>query len=75
MKAFDSDGGWIGLDRLATWDEVRYAIAFLSRAACQPGCSSAGSSNLEPDFTGCVARPKSLAWSPFVSKKLDPKSN
>jgi len=75
MKAFDSDGSCIGLDRLATWDEVRYAIAFLSRGACQPGCSSAGSSDLGPDFTGCAVRPKSPAWSPFISKKLDPKSN
>jgi hypothetical protein len=75
MNAFDSDGSCIGLDRLATWDEVRYAIAFLSRGAGQPGCSSAGPSDLEPDFTGCVVHPKSLAWSPFTSKKVDPKSN
>jgi len=75
MKTFDSDESCIGADRLATCDEVRYAIAFLSQDAsghgCTPDAYSWGS-----DFAGCVRfYPKKLTWSPFVGKKHDAESN
>jgi hypothetical protein len=76
MKNLNSDERGIGLDRIATWDEVRYAMALSSQAASQLGCTSGGDCDLESDFTGRFGvRPKKLARVPLISEKLDPKSN
>lgn len=52
MKTFSSDKSCTGLDRLATWDEVCYALASSAKAFSQPG-SSDGSHGLEPEFVHC----------------------
>lgn len=52
MKTFSSDKGCIGLDRLATWDEVYYALASSAKAFSQPGTSE-GSFDLESEFVHC----------------------
>jgi hypothetical protein len=75
MKTFDSEERRVGVDRLATCDELRYAIAFLSQNASRDGCAPEtypwGS-----DFASCVRfYPKEPTWSPFVSKKHDSESN
>lgn len=75
MKPFASDESCIGADRLATCDEVRYAIAFLSQNDSRDGCTP-GAYPWGTDFAGCVRfYPKKLTWSPFVIKKHDSKSN
>jgi hypothetical protein len=75
MKTFDSDESCIGVDRLATCDEVRYAIAFLSQKASLDGCTPDAYS-WGSDFASCVRfYPKKLTWSSFVSKKHDSKTD
>jgi hypothetical protein len=75
MKPITSEESCLGLDRLATWDEVRYAMASWSQGASQPGCGSDGYCDQESDFIRVDVRPKKAAWSPLRGKKLDPKNN
>ena len=49
MKNFSAKEKCIGLDRLATWDEVRYAMAFWSQGASELGCTSGGHGDVKSD--------------------------
>ena len=42
MKNFSVKEKCIGLDRLATWDEVHCAMTFWSQGASELGCPSGG---------------------------------
>ncbi len=66
MKNFSVEDNWVGLDRLATWEEVSCAIAFWSQVASELGCASDGYRDLESDFTGCFG---------VIPERLNPKSN
>jgi hypothetical protein len=73
MKTFSSDKSCIGLDRLATWDEVCYALASSAKAFSQPG-SSDGSCSLEPEFVHCLdVGSKKPARVPLTREKLNPR--
>jgi hypothetical protein len=52
MKNFSVKDNWVGLDRLATWDEVCCAITLCSQVASELGCTSDDYRDLESDFTG-----------------------
>jgi len=76
MKNFSVEDNWVGLDRLATWDEVRCAIEFCSQVASELGCTSDDYRDLESDFTGCFGViPEKLGWLALISERLHPKSN
>ncbi len=70
MKNFSVEDNWVGLDRLATWEEVSCAIAFWSQVASELGCASKAKPrehrDLESDFTGCFG---------VIPERLNPKSN
>jgi hypothetical protein len=73
MKTFASDKMCIGLDRLATWDEVCCALACSAKTFSQPG-SSDGSCGLEPEFVHCFdVGCKEPARVPLTRGKLTPR--
>ena len=49
MKNFSVKENRIGLDRLATWDEVHCAMAFWSQGASELGCPSGGHGDVKSD--------------------------
>jgi hypothetical protein len=52
METFSSVESCVGLDRLATWDEVRYAMASLSQGAFEIVGACDDCRELDSDFTG-----------------------
>jgi hypothetical protein len=54
MKNFSVKENCIGLDRLATWDEVRCAMALSSQGASELGSTSGGPRDAKSDAAGCV---------------------
>jgi hypothetical protein len=76
MKNFGVKESCIGLDRLATWDEVRYAMELSSQSAWEPGCTLPGYDEVEFDAAGLIGGPpEKLAWLELLQERLDPKSN
>jgi len=74
MKNFSVDESRTGLDRLATWDEVRSAMA--SQGASEPGRTSGDHGDVEFESAGCVGVvPEKLVWLALLSERLTPKSN
>lgn len=74
MKNFSVDESRTGLDRLATWDEVRSAMA--SQGAPEPACTSGGHGDVESDSAGCVGVfSENLTWMALLSERLNPKAN
>ena len=49
MKNFSVKEKCIGLDRLATWDEVHCAMTFWSQGASELGCPSGGHGDVKSD--------------------------
>jgi len=73
MKTLSSDKSCIGLDRLATWDEICYALASSAKAFSQPGASD-GFRDLESEFAHCSdVGSKKPARVPLTGEKLDPR--
>ena len=52
MKNFSVKENCIGLDRLATWDEVRRAMAAWSQGAFELGYTSGGHGDVKSDAAG-----------------------
>jgi hypothetical protein len=74
MKNFSVDESRTGLDRLATWDEVRSAMA--SQGAPEPACTSGRHGDAESDSAGCVGVfSENLTWMALLSERLNPKAN
>ena len=74
MKSSSVKGSCTGLDRLATWDEVRSAMA--SQGASAVDSISEGWGDVEPDSAdsvGVVA--ERLTWMALLGERLNPKSN
>ena len=75
MKPIDIDSS-IGLDRLATLNEVRYAMSFSSQGALGfvVGCDDFRT--MDSDFSGRgVNLPEDIVWLEIASEMLDSKSN
>jgi hypothetical protein len=69
MKTFSSVESCIGLDRLATWDEVRYAMASWSQGAFELVGACDDCRELDPDFTGRARNlSKDIMWLAIVSE-------
>jgi len=49
MKNFSVKEKCMGLDRLATWDEVHCAMTFWSQGASEFGCPSGGHGDVKSD--------------------------
>lgn len=76
MKNFSVKETCIGLDRLATWDEVRCAMAFRPLGTFELGCTSGGHGDVKSDAAGCVGLfPEKLEWLALISEALNGKSN
>lgn len=55
MKNFSVKENCIGLDRLATLDEVHCAMAFWSQGASELGCTSGGHGDVKSDAQAALA--------------------
>jgi hypothetical protein len=55
MKNFSVKENCIGLDRLATWDEVHCAMAFWSEGGSELGCTSGGHGDVKSDAQAASA--------------------
>jgi hypothetical protein len=73
MKTFSSVESCIGLDRLATWDEVRYAMASQGAFELVGACDDCR--ELDPDFTGRARNLSKDTWLAIVSEMPDSMSN
>ncbi len=72
MKTSSPDKDCIGLDRLATYDEVCYALALSAEVFSQQGTSD-GYDDEEAEFAGCFdVGSNELKRLPLSKKKLDP---
>jgi hypothetical protein len=72
MKSSSPDRNSIGLDRLATYDEVCYAVACSAKVFSQPGASD-GYDDEEPELAGCFgAGSNEPERSQPIKEKLDP---
>jgi hypothetical protein len=66
----------IGLDRLATWDEVRCAMSFSSPGAFGHLDACNDFREMDSDFSGRACNPpEDIAWLAIASKMLDSTSN
>jgi hypothetical protein len=62
----------IGLDRLATWDEVRSAMSFSSQGASE----LVGTCELDSDFAGRACNlSEDIMWLAIISEMPDSMSN
>jgi hypothetical protein len=74
MKNFNVNESCTGLDRLATLDEVRSAMA--SQGAPEPDSAAGGYGDVESDVaSGISAFPEKLTWMALLSERRHPKSN
>jgi hypothetical protein len=72
MKTSSADKNRIGLDRLATYDEVCYALA-LSAEVFSQECTSDGYDDEEPECADCFdSDSNELERLPRIKEKLDP---
>jgi hypothetical protein len=66
----------IGLDRLATWEEVRSAISFSSQSAFERVGTRDDCREVDSDFTGRSCNlAKDTTWLAIVSKMPDSMCN
>jgi hypothetical protein len=66
----------IGLDRLATWNEVIYAMSTSSRCTIEIAARRDDSSEMDCDFGGRTGKlSEDDMWLALVSKMPDSKSN
>jgi hypothetical protein len=64
----------MGLDRIATWNEVRYALSFSSQ--CELAGSRDDSSKIDSDFSGRTGNlSEDDMWLSIVDEMPDSKSN
>ena len=74
MKNCSVNESCLGLDRLATWDEIRSAMA--SQGASEPGYASGGHGDVESDSAGSVeVVSEKLAWLEILKEGVNRKSN
>jgi hypothetical protein len=72
MKSSSPDKNCIGLDRLATYDEVCYALVVSAKAFSQQGTSD-GYDHEESEFAGCFdVGSNELERLPRIKEKPDP---
>jgi hypothetical protein len=71
MKTSSPEKDCIGLDRLATYDEVCYALALSAEVFSQKGASD-GYDDEAPEFTGRFDVGSNEQRLPPIKKKLDP---
>ena len=66
----------LGLDRLATWKELRCAMELSSEGAFELGCASDSFRDARSDFSGCVGvLREELEWLELVGEMQDRQSN
>jgi len=66
----------IGLDRLATWKELRCAMEFSSQGAFELDGTGDVYRDVRSDFSACVGvLPEELEWVALASEMQDRKSN
>jgi hypothetical protein len=66
----------VGLDRLATLNEVRYAMSFSSQGALGFVVACDDFRKMDSDFSGRgVNLPEDIVWLEVASEMLDSKSN
>jgi hypothetical protein len=66
----------IGLDRLATWNEVRCAMSFSTQVAIELVGTCDDFREIDSDFNGRACNlPEDKMWSAIVSEMLDSKIN
>ena len=69
-------GSCIGLDRLATWDEVCRAMPFLSHGAFELVGACDDFREMDSDFRGRACNhPEDTAWLAIANEALDSVSN
>ena len=75
MKPVDIESP-IGLDRLATWNEVRCAMSFSSHGAIELVSACDDFREIDSDFSGRAYNlPEDKMWSAIISEMLDSKIN
>ena len=75
MKPVKSESS-VGMDRLATWDEVRCAMSFLSLGASELALPVEDSSELDCEFDGWASNlPEDTMWFGIVSEMPVSRSN
>jgi hypothetical protein len=75
MKLIDIESS-IGLDRLATWDEVRCAMSFSSHDAFELVGACDAFREMDSDFSGRACHlPDDIVWLAMVNEMLDSTSN
>ena len=68
--------GSLGLDRQATWNEVRWALSSSSQSIVVHDGPRDDSSNIDSDFNGRTGNlPEDDMWLAIVSEMPDSKSN
>jgi hypothetical protein len=76
MKNFSRKENCVALDRLATWDEVRCAMAFWSQGASELGSTLGGHHDPKSEAAGSFGVfSKKLAWLALISEGLNRKCN
>jgi hypothetical protein len=69
-------GSSIGLDRLATWNEVRCAIAASAEGSLVLGGACDDMREMDSDFSGGTCNlPEDDTWLAIISEMPDSKSN
>jgi len=75
MKPVDF-GSSIGLDRLATWNEIMCAITVSTDGIFAPGCACSHLPGLDSDFSGNPCNfPEDELWIAIARDMPDSKSN
>jgi hypothetical protein len=75
MKLVDIESS-IGLDRLATWNEVRCAMSFSSQGGFELVCACDDFREIDSDFSGRACNlPEDIMWLAIASEMLDSISN
>ena len=75
MKLVDIESP-IGLDRLATWNEVRCAMSFSSQGAFELVGRCDDFLDMDTDFSGRACNlPEDIVWLAIVNRMLDSTSN
>ena len=66
----------IGLDRIATWNEVRYALSFSSQCIIELAGPRDDSSKIDSDFSGLTGNlSEDDMWLAIIGEMPDSKSN
>jgi hypothetical protein len=75
MKPLDIESP-IGLDRLATWNEVRCAMSFSSQDAIELVTACDDFREVDSDLSGRACNlPEDMMWLEIASEIVNPKSN